>query len=141
MGSLLTTSLITAFWLFFVVTGRDGGLLFRGYRVDAVAVGRVLGGFLFMTVLWGWLWYGVKRRLLRRRVGLSPDEMDSVFRSRMGTPFDLRELLRVDVDRWIVETLADEFNSAVRIVNEKGVTLVEEDWTGSKYSTGWIEDE
>lgn len=46
-----------------------------------------------------------------------------------------------DVDRWIVETLADEFNSAVRIVNEKGVTLVEEDWTGSKYSTGWIEDE
>lgn len=46
-----------------------------------------------------------------------------------------------DVDRWIVETLADEFNDAVRIVNEKGVTLVEEDWTESKYSTGWIEEE
>jgi len=45
-----------------------------------------------------------------------------------------------DVDRWIVETLADEFNSAVRIVNEKGVTLVAEDWTESKYSTGWIEE-
>jgi hypothetical protein len=46
-----------------------------------------------------------------------------------------------DLDRWIVETLTDEFNTAVRIVNEKGVTLVEEDWTESKYSTGWIEEE
>lgn len=45
-----------------------------------------------------------------------------------------------DMDRWIVETLADEFNSAVRIVNEKGVTLVAEDWTESMYSTGWIEE-
>jgi hypothetical protein len=45
-----------------------------------------------------------------------------------------------DVDRWIVETLADEFNSAVRVINEKGVTLVAEDWTESKYSTGWIEE-
>ncbi len=45
-----------------------------------------------------------------------------------------------DLDRWIVETLADEFNSAVRIVNEKGVVLVDEDWTESKYSTGWIEE-
>ncbi len=46
-----------------------------------------------------------------------------------------------EVDRWIIETLADEFNSAVRVVNEKGVTLVAEDWTESKYSTGWIEEE
>lgn len=46
-----------------------------------------------------------------------------------------------DVDRWVVETLADEFNDAVKIVNEKGVKLVEEDWTGAKYSTGWIEEE
>jgi len=28
----------------------------------------------------------------------------------------------------------------VRIVNEKGVTLVAEDWTESMYSTGWIEE-
>ncbi len=45
-----------------------------------------------------------------------------------------------EVDRWIIDTLADEFNSAVRVVNEKGVTLVAEDWTESKYSTGWIEE-
>jgi len=46
-----------------------------------------------------------------------------------------------DIDKWIVETLADEFNDAVRIVNEKGVMLVEEDWTESKYSTGWVEED
>ena len=101
LGSLVTTSLITAFWLFFVVTGRDGGVLFRGYRVDAVAVSRVLGGFLFMTVLWGWLWYGVKRLLLRKLVGLSRDEIDASFRSRMGTPFDLRRLLEGRSERKI----------------------------------------
>ena len=47
---------------------------------------------------------------------------------------------KAEVDRWIVENLADEFNSAVRAVNEKGVTLVAQDWTESKYSTGWIEE-
>lgn len=46
-----------------------------------------------------------------------------------------------EADRWIVETLADEFNSAVQVVNQKGVTLVAEDWTESKYITGWIEEE
>ena len=35
------------------------------------AVARVAVGFAIMTVLWGWLWYGVKRLLLRRLVGLS----------------------------------------------------------------------
>ncbi|MDI6897229.1 hypothetical protein [Methanocella conradii] len=51
-----------------------------------------------------------------------------------------REAEPADLDRWLVETLADEFNSAIKIVNEKGVTLVAEDWTESKYSTGWIEE-
>ncbi len=46
-----------------------------------------------------------------------------------------------EVDRWIIEMLADEFNHAVQVVNEKGVTLVAQDWTESKYSTGWIEEE
>jgi hypothetical protein len=62
-----------------------------------------------------------------------------------GAEDDLSDRLKgegpADMDRWIVETLADEFNTAVRIVNEKGVELVEQDWTESKYSTGWVEEE
>ncbi len=45
-----------------------------------------------------------------------------------------------DLDSWLIRALAEEFNSAVKAVNEKGVVLVEEDWAESKYSTGWIEE-
>jgi len=45
-----------------------------------------------------------------------------------------------DLDCWLFEALAEEFNNAVKAVNEKGVMLVEEDWAESKYSTGWIEE-
>ena len=91
-GALAVTAAITAAWLFFLLTGRDGGAAFAG-RVDVEAVGRVAVGFAIMTVLWGWLWYGVKRLLLRKLVGLSREETDGVFRSRLKRPFDLQALL------------------------------------------------
>ena len=75
-GALAVTAAITAVWLFFLLTGRDGGAAFAG-RVDLEAVARVAVGFAIMTVLWGWLWYGVKRLLLRRLVGLSREETDA----------------------------------------------------------------
>jgi hypothetical protein len=87
------TAVITAVWLFFVVTGRDGGELFKGYQLDLEAVKRVAGMFLFMSVLWGWLWYGVKVLLLRKLAGFSKEEVKAVFRSRMSEPFDLQALL------------------------------------------------
>ena len=75
-ASLAVTALVTLAWLYFVWTGREGGVLFRGYQVDAQAIVRVLVGFLVTTVLWGWLWYGIKRLLLRRLAGLSREEID-----------------------------------------------------------------
>ena len=53
----------------------------------------MLFGLVIVGVLWGWLWYGVKRRLRRRLVGLSREETDGTFLSRMTTPFDLPALL------------------------------------------------
>ncbi len=91
-GALALTAAITAVWLFFLLTGREGGPALAG-RVDGEAVVRVAVGFTVMTVLWGWLWYGVKRLLLRRFVGLSREETDGVFRSRLREPFDLPALL------------------------------------------------
>jgi len=93
------TSVITAIWLFFVVTGRDGGTLFKGYQVSLEAVGRVAVGFLIISVLWGWLWYGIKLLLLRKLVGFSKDEAKAVFRSRMKQPFDLGALLERHSER------------------------------------------
>jgi len=91
--SLALTVVLTTVWLFFVLTGRDGGPAFRGYQLNLEAISRVAGGLSFMVVLWGWLWYGVKRLLLVKLAGFSKDDLRMVFRSRMAEPFDLAELL------------------------------------------------
>jgi hypothetical protein len=98
-GSVALTGAITAVWLFFLVTGRDGGAAFKGYQVTLESVGRVAAGLAFMTVLWGWLWYGVKWLLLRTFVGLTKEEIRAVFRSRLSEPFDLPALLRSHSER------------------------------------------
>ena len=98
-GALAVTAAITAVWLYFVVTGRDGGAAFKGYQVNLEAVARVAVGFSVMVVLWGWLWYGVKRLLLRKLAGFSKEEVDGAFQSRMTTPFDLHALLRGHSER------------------------------------------
>jgi hypothetical protein len=99
-AALAVTAAITALWLFFVLTGREGGPIL-GRPLDGEAVGRVLVGLLVMTVLWGWLWYGVKRLLLRHLAGLSREETDGVFLSRMRRPFDLQALLQRRSERRI----------------------------------------
>jgi hypothetical protein len=93
-ASLAFTAVLTAVWLFFVLTGRDGGPAFRGYQLNLEAVSRVAVGLSIMIVLWGWLWYGVKRLLLVKLASFSRDDLRKVFRSRMAEPFDLPELLQ-----------------------------------------------
>jgi hypothetical protein len=93
-ASLVLTAALTAVWLFFVLTGRDGGPAFRGYQLNLEAVSRVAVGLSIMIVLWGWLWYGVKRLLLVKLASFSRDDLRKVFRSRMAEPFDLAELLQ-----------------------------------------------
>ena len=100
-GALVVTGVITAIWLFFVVTGTDGGPVFNGYRVSTEAVVRVLIGFSIVSVLWGWLWYGIKVLLLRKLVGFTKDEVRACFTSRMSEPFDLAGLLRKHSERRI----------------------------------------
>lgn len=98
-GSLALTGVLTAVWLFFVVTGRDGGAAFKGYQLSLEAVGRVAVGLAIMAVLWGWLWYGIKWLLLRKLAGFSKAELAAVFRSRLSEPFDLAALLRLHSER------------------------------------------
>jgi hypothetical protein len=98
-GSLALTGALTATWLFFVVTGRDGGPAFKGYQINLEAVARVAVGLTIMAVLWGWLWYGIKRLLLRKLAGFSTAELQAVFRSRMAEPFDLEALLQRHSER------------------------------------------
>jgi dolichol kinase len=93
LACLLYIAAAALVWLFFAVTRRDGGLFFRNYRFDAETIVRIVMGFAVFWFAWGWLWYRVKRLLLRRIVGLTPDELATSFASRMDTPFDLQALL------------------------------------------------
>lgn len=98
-ASVALTAGLTAGWLFFVVTGRDGGAAFKGYRLNLEAVVRVAVGLSVMTILWGWLWYGIKGLLLRKLAGFSKEELRAVFRSRLAEPFDLGALLQRHSER------------------------------------------
>jgi dolichol kinase len=93
LGSLLYTAALTLFWLFVVVSGRDAGVLFSRYKLDAQAIVGLLFGFLFFGVFWGLIWYGVKNLLLRSLVGFSKDERRAAFSSRMDAPYDVQALL------------------------------------------------
>ncbi len=101
LGSLLYTAVLGLVWLFFAVTHRDGGLFFRNYTVDAQTIVRIVMGFTVFWFGWGWLWYRVKRLLLRRVAGFSREELAANFASRMGTPFDLSALLARHSERRI----------------------------------------
>gem|GEM_PF-2598585 len=45
-----------------------------------------------------------------------------------------------NMEAWVIDALATGFKKAVRVVNEEGINLVEEDWLDSRYSTGWIDE-
>jgi len=101
LASLSYTAALTAVWLFFLITQRDGGPFFRGYNPGLETVGRIFFGFFFFSILWGLIWYGVRRALLRRFVGFSPEELRLTFASRMDEPFDLRAFLARHSERRI----------------------------------------
>ncbi len=100
-GCLLYTAVCALVWLFFALTRRDGGVFFRHTEVNLETMVRIAMGFAVFWIGWGWLWYRLKRLLLRRVVGMSPHELAENFRSRMGTPFDLGALLARHSERRI----------------------------------------
>lgn len=100
-GALTVAASMTAVWLFFVVSGADGGPIFAGYRITVQGVVNVAIGFTIGWVLWGWLWYGVKSLLLRKLAGFTREEVRASFLSRMNAPFDLAGLLRAHPERRI----------------------------------------
>jgi hypothetical protein len=93
LGCLAYTAAITLFWVVLLVAGPARAPVFGNYRVDKETLARVAFGFLFFSVLWGWIWYGIRALLLRRWVGLSKEEVREVFSSRMHVPFDVSRYL------------------------------------------------
>ncbi len=100
-GSLAYTAALTLLWLFFMVTRRDAGVLFSRYTVDREALTRVFFGFLIFSIIWGFIWYGIKNLLLRVLGGFSKDERRLAFSSRMDGPFDVSALVARHSERRI----------------------------------------
>ena len=115
LACLLYASGAALVWLFFALTGRDGGLFFSHYQLDRETVVRIATSFAIFWFGWGWLWYRLKRMLLRRVVGLSEQELAENFASRMGTPFDLSALLARHSERRI---------RIVDMITRRGRTLI-----------------
>ncbi|MFF3438760.1 hypothetical protein [Streptosporangium sp. NPDC002721] len=89
------TVVLTILWLAMLLSGGGGTGFFRRdqYEVNAEVVSRIVFSFLFFTVLWGWIWYGVKIWLLRSFVGMTKEDRRLSFTSRMQEPYDLDSLL------------------------------------------------
>jgi dolichol kinase len=89
--TLAYMTVMTLVWGFLNVTGADGGLFFRDYRVTGEVMGRVLAGFLIFWVSWSWMFYRLKRTLLKR-AGFGDRELELAFSNRL-TGFDLASLI------------------------------------------------
>jgi hypothetical protein len=90
-ATLVYMSVMTLVWVFLNLTGADGGLFFRDYKVTGEVIGRVIGGFLIFWVGWSWLFYRLKRTLLKR-AGFGERELELAFSNRL-TGFDLGTLI------------------------------------------------
>ena len=100
-ATLIYTAALTAVWLLLLATGMSGGTLFGGYELDGRTLLRIAVFTAVFMLLYGWLWYRIRRMLLRRVAGLSESELDSVFASRMDRPFDLSAILAAHSERRI----------------------------------------
>lgn len=90
---------MTLVWLFLNVTSIDGGVFFRNYRVTGEVIGGVIAGFLVFWVGWSWLFYRLKRYLLKR-AGFDERRLELVFANRLAG-FDLETVIGPFAERKI----------------------------------------
>ena len=90
---------MTLVWLFLNLTGADGGVFFKNYRVTGELIVGLIVGFLVFWVGWSWMFYRLKRTLLKR-AGFDERQLQMVFANRLAG-FDLASLLSVHSERKI----------------------------------------
>jgi hypothetical protein len=84
---------LTLFCLTAIFSGFGAGIA-GDFRFDLGTLARLFFAFLFFNVFWAVVWYGVKNLLLKSFVGMSREDRQAVFSSRMSQPFELDGLLR-----------------------------------------------
>jgi hypothetical protein len=101
LAAFAFTVSLTAIWLLLLLTRADGGALFAGYQPDRATLLRITAFSTVFLLLYGWVWYRIRRALLLRVAGLSDGELAAVFSSRMDRPFDLPAILSAHQERRI----------------------------------------
>jgi hypothetical protein len=91
-AALLFNAALTAFWVIVYAAGVKT-IFFSQYAVTRAGLMRVAFGFLVFSVLWGFIWFGVKNLLLKYFVGLSKDERRQAFSARMDGTYDVASLV------------------------------------------------
>jgi hypothetical protein len=92
-------TVMTLAWVWLNLTGADGGVFFKNYRATAQVLVGIVIGFLVFWVLWSWLFYRLKRYLLKR-AGFDDRALALVFGNRLQG-FELEPLLRGRSERAI----------------------------------------
>jgi hypothetical protein len=100
LAALAVNSALTLLCAVSYFTGL-GSSLVGSVTIDGQTALRVGSSILIITVLWGFIWLGIKALLLAKWAKFSKEERRAVFGSRMREPFDVKELLARHPERRI----------------------------------------
>ena len=78
-----------------------GAALVGSVTLDRSTAIRIGSSILIMTVLWGFIWLGIKALLLAKAAKFTKDERRAAFGSRMREPFDVAALVARHSERRI----------------------------------------
>jgi hypothetical protein len=100
LAALAVNCLLTALCAVSYVTGW-GSSLVGSVTLDGKTALRIGWSILIISVLWGFIWLGIKALLLAKVAKFTRAERRAVFGSRMRAPFDVADLLTRHSERRI----------------------------------------
>jgi dolichol kinase len=100
LASLAVNSALTLLCVVSYFTG-FGATVVGTIMLDGQTAARILWSILIITVVWGFIWLGIKALLLAKLAKFSREERRAAFGSRMREPFDLAGLLARHSERRI----------------------------------------
>jgi len=100
LAALTVNSALTLLCALSYFTG-FGASLVGSVTIDGATAIRIAASILIITVLWGFIWLGIKALLLAKFVKFTREERRAAFASRMDEPFDVAALVARHSERRI----------------------------------------
>ena len=100
LAAVVVNTALTTLCIVSGLTG-FGASLVGSVSINAETAMRVGASILIITVLWGFIWLGIKALLLAKVAGFTKEERRAVFGSRMREPFDVAAVVARHSERRI----------------------------------------